>query len=487
MGEAELINERLKKLEEIKKLGINPYPYSFDVRNHAAELQEKYSKLKKEEQTKERAAAAGRIMALRPMGKAGFGNVEDATGRIQFYIREDEVGKENYKLFKLLDIGDIIGIEGTVFKTKTGELSLWVKKITLLTKSLRPLPEKWHGLKDVETRYRQRYVDLIMNKDVKDTFALRAKIINAMREFLDSKGFLEVETPTLQTVYGGANAKPFLTFHNELKQNMFLSISPELYLKRCIVGGMERVYTICKNFRNESIDTRHNPEFTSMECYQAYADYNDMMKLTEEMVEFICKKVLGTTKVKYGDAVLDFKAPWKRMRMKDAIKKYYMLDVDKMTDAELREKIRDLKVESGNTRDEMINAIFEDQVEKNLIQPTFITDYPKEICPLTKVHREDSKLVERFEGFASSMELANAYSELNDPKDQEARLRKQEEARKKGNEEANPMDADFVRALEYGMPPTGGLGIGIDRMVMLLTNSVSIRDVILFPMMKVEK
>ncbi|MBR9691752.1 lysine--tRNA ligase [Candidatus Woesearchaeota archaeon] len=488
MGEAELINERLRKLEEIKQLGINPYPYSFDVKNTAKELKEKYAKLKEEEQTKDTAVVAGRIMALRRMGKASFVSLQDMTERIQLYFKQDDVGEKLYKLLKLSDIGDIIGVEGDIFKTRTGEVTIYVKKFEMLCKSIRPLPEKFHGLKDAELRYRQRYVDLIMNTDVKKTFILRTKIIDAMREFLNSKGFIEVEVPTLQSIYGGANAKPFMTFHNELKQNMFLSISPELFLKRCVVGGIDKVYTICKNFRNEGIDTTHNPEFTTMESYEAYADYNDTMKLTEEMVEFICKKVLGKTKVKYGDKEIDFKVPWQRMSMKDAIKKHYLLDVDKLDDSELRDKIRDLNIDAGEgTRDEMINAIFEDQVEKHLEQPTFITDYPKQICPLTKIHRKDKDLVERFEAFVNGSELANAYSELNDPKDQEERLKKQEEARKKGDEEANPMDADFVRALEYGMPPTGGLGIGVDRLIMFLTNSQSIRDVILFPMMRSEK
>ena len=485
MGEAELIQERLRKLEEIKKLGINPYPYSFDAKDNAAELQEKYAKLKEEEKTKDKAVVAGRLVALRRMGKASFAALQDMTGKVQLYFRQDDVGEKLYKLLKLSDVGDIIGVEGIVFKTKTGEVTIYVNKFEMLCKSIRPLPEKFHGLKDDELRYRQRYVDLIMNADVKKTFIMRTKIIDAMREFLNSKGFLEVEVPTLQAIYGGANAKPFMTFHNELKQNMFLSISPELFLKRCIVGGLDKVYTIGKNFRNEGIDTTHNPEFTSMESYEAYADYNDTMTLTEEMIEFICKKVLGTTKVKYGDKTLDFKVPWQRMSMKDAIKKHYLLDVDKMKDDELKDKVRDLGVDAGEgTKDEMINAIFEDQVESKLEQPTFITDYPKGICPLTKVHRKDKDLVERFEGFVNGMELANAYSELNDPKDQEERLKKQEEARKKGDEEANPMDADFIRALEYGMPPTGGLGIGVDRLIMFLTNSASIRDVILFPMMR---
>ena len=486
MSEEDLIKERIRKLEEIKKLGINPYPYTYKVTDCIKDIKEKFSDLKEEEKTETKVSIAGRLMSMRKMGKAAFANIKDTSGNIQFYIRKDDVGEKNFKLFKLLDIGDIIGIEGTIFKTKTGELSIYTNNLQLLTKSLRPLPEKFHGLKDPELRYRQRYVDLIMNDDVKETFIKRTNIINEMKAFLNNQGFLDVETPILQTVYGGANAKPFITFHNELKTNMFLSISPELQLKRLIVGGLDRVYTITKNFRNEGIDTTHNPEFTSMECYQAYADYNDMMKLTEEMIAHICKKVLGTTKVKYADKTIDFKVPWKRLRMEDAIKEYTELDVENMDDKQLKEQIRKLKLECGNTRGEMINAIFEDQCEKHLIQPTFITDYPLEVCPLTKIHRKDPRNVERFEGFVNGMELANAYSELNDPIDQEKRLKDQEKARQKGDEEANPMDSDFVRALEYGMPPTGGLGIGVDRLIMLLTNNDSIREVIFFPMMKPE-
>lgn len=482
MAEEELVKERLKKLEEIKKLGINPYPYSFDAKNHIADIKADFSKLKNEEKSRANVSIAGRVRAVRNMGRAAFGDIEDLTGKLQFYIKEDE-DKKQYKMFRLLDLGDFIGIEGIPFKTRTGELSVWIKKLAFLAKAVHPLPEKWHGLKDPEIRYRQRYLDLIINQDVKKRFMQRTEIVSYMREFLDNKGFIEVETPLLQPIYGGANAKPFKTHLNALSMDMFLSISPELYLKRLIIGGFEKVYTICKNFRNEGIDRDHNPEFTMMECYHSYADYNDMMKLTEEMIELIAKKLHGKTKVNFQGKIIDFKTPWQRMTMAEAIKKIMHLDVKKMSDAELKKKCHELKLESGS-RDIMINAIFEEGCEKHLIQPTFITDYPKEICPLTKTHRKDPLLVERFEGFVNGIELANAYSELNDPKEQFERLKKQEELRKKGDEEANPMDNDFVEAINIGMPPTGGLGIGVDRLVMFLTDAPSIREIIFFPMMK---
>ena len=487
--EEKLIQDRIKKLQEIKKLGINPYPYKYDVNTTISFLKEKYSNIAAHEKTRKLYSVAGRIMSLREMGKASFGNIEDFTERIQFYIREDE-GKKQYQLFKLLDVGDVIGIEGNVFRTKKGELSIWVKKLTLLVKCLHPLPEKWHGLKDPEIRYRQRYLDLIMNRNVKEIFVKRANIINAMREFLNTKGFYEVEIPTLQLYYGGAAAKPFVTHCNALDMDLFLSISPELYLKRLIVGGFEKVYTICKNFRNEDIDRTHNPEFTMMECYQAYADYNDMMKLTEEMIEYIVKKINnGKTKIRYGDYVLDFKVPWKRMHMAQAIKKLTGIDVKKLTDKELKNIALEMEVDlkDAKTRDEIINEIFEQKVQEHLIQPTFITDYPRSICPLTKVHRKHAELAERFEGFVLGMEIANAYSELNDPAEQKKLFEEQEKARKAGKEEIWPPDYDFVTSLEYGMPPTGGLGIGVDRLIMILTNAPNIREVILFPLIKPKK
>jgi len=481
--EHRLIEERKRKLETIRSMGINPYPYSFEQKHHSDEILLKYSKLKTEEKTNDKVLMAGRISSLRQMGKASFGHIQDSAGKIQFYIREDETGDKNYALFNLLDIGDIIGIKGTVFKTKTGEVSVWIKELELLSKALHPMPEKWHGLKDPEIRYRQRYLDLISNPEVAEVFKKRAIIVDEMRNFLKEDGFIEVDTPTLQPVYGGAEAKPFTTRLNALNMNVYLQISPELYLKRLIIGGMEKVFFIGKNFRNEGVDRTHNPEFTMMECYESYADYNKVMQRVENMILSICKKVNGAAKVKYGDIEIDFKTPWKRMTMFEAIKKYASLDVEKMLEAELKKKIRELGLEIGS-KDEMINNIFEELVEKHLIQPTFITDYPMTICPLTKVHRKNQNLVERFEAFVNGIEIANAYSELNDPVEQEKRFSIQEEKRKEGKEEAHPKDSDFVEAMYYGMPPCGGVGIGVDRLVMFLTNQHSIRDVIPFPFMK---
>jgi len=481
--EHRLIEERKRKLETIRSMGINPYPYSFEQKHHSDEILLKYSKLKTEEKTNDKVLMAGRITALRQMGKASFGHIQDSTGKMQFYIREDETGNKNYALFKLLDIGDIIGIKGTVFKTKTGEVSVRIKELELLSKALHPLPEKWHGLKDPEIRYRQRYLDLISNPEVSEVFKKRAVIIDEIRNFLKEDSFIEVDTPTLQPVYGGAEAKPFTTKLNALNMNVYLQISPELYLKRLIIGGMEKVFFIGKNFRNEGVDRTHNPEFTMMECYESYADYNKVMQRVENMISSICKKVNGAAKIKYGNIEIDFKAPWKRMTMFEAIKKYAHLDVEKMSEIELKKKVRELGLEMGS-KDEMINSIFEELVEKHLIQPTFITDYPITICPLTKVHRKNKNLVERFEAFVNGTEIANAYSELNDPVEQEKRFSIQEEKRKEGKEEAHPKDKDFVEAMHYGMPPCGGVGIGIDRLIMFLTNQHSIRDVIPFPFMK---
>ncbi len=481
--EHRLIEERKKKLETVRSMGINPYPYLFEQKHHSDEILLKYSKLKAEEKTNDKVSMAGRIMSLRQMGKASFGHIQDSTGKMQFYIREEDAGNENYRLFRLLDLGDIIGIKGIVFKTKTGEVSVWIKELELLSKALHPLPEKWHGLKDPEIRYRQRYLDLISNPEVAEVFKKRAIIIDEMRNFLKEEGFIEVDTPTLQPVYGGAEAKPFITRLNALNMNVYLQISPELYLKRLIIGGMEKVFFIGKNFRNEGVDRTHNPEFTMMECYESYADYNKVMQRVENMVLSICKKVNGSAKVKYGSVEMDFKTPWKRMTMFEAIKKHADLDVEKMSEAELKKKIRELKLEIGS-KDEMINSIFEELVEKKIIQPTFITDYPLTICPLTKVHRKNPGLVERFEAFVNGTEIANAYSELNDPVEQDKRFSMQEEKRKKGKEESHPKDRDFVEAMHYGMPPCGGVGIGVDRLVMFLTNQHSIRDVIPFPFMK---
>jgi len=487
--ENKLVKERLKKLEFLKSKGKNPFDvYSYNVNSNSEKILEDNKKLKNEEKTKKKVSIAGRIITLRGMGKASFAHIQDEKGQIQIYVRKEDLGKD-YELFKQLDIGDIIGVKGDIFKTGRGEISVWVKKLEILSKSLRPLPEKWHGLKDKEIRYRQRYVDLIVNSEIKDVFDKRSKIISFMREYLDKEGFLEVEIPTLQPVYGGANARPFETHLNALNMKLFLSISPELYLKRLIVGGLEKVYTLCKNFRNEGVDKTHNPEFTMMECYSAYDDYEDVMKLTEKMVEDIVKKVNGDTKVKYQGKVIDFKVPWKRIPMKKAIEKYLKIDVDKFDDEKLKSFLKKNKIEYEGkfNRGLAIQLIFEELVEDKLIQPTFVIDHPKESTPLCKKKRGDEELIERFEVFINGWEFANAYSELNDPLLQKKLLEEQDEKGRGGDEEAHPMDEDFVRSLEYGMPPTGGLGIGVDRLVMLLTDSESIRDVILFPMMRPEK
>ncbi len=486
--EDQLILQRKQKLEELRNKKINPYPYSFDKKNNSKEILEKFKDLKNGEKTKTNVSIAGRIMTLRLMGRASFAHLQDEAGRIQFYIREDDIGKEQYEVFKrLYDLGDIVGVEGVVFRTEKGEISVWTEKITLLSKGLRPLPEKFHGLKDPEIRHRQRYLDLVMNHGVKEAFIKRTKFLNYMREYLNERGFIEVEIPTLQSIYGGANARPFTTHLNALDVDLFLSISPELYLKRLVVGGFEKVYTISKNFRNEGIDKFHNPEFTSMELYQAYVDYNEIMKLTEELIEHIAKKIYGTTKLPYQDQIIDFKTPWPRMTMFESLKKFAKIDAEKISDKELASKCKELKIDVHlDHRDEMVGKLFEELVQQKLIQPIFIIDHPLGTSPLTKIHRKNPKLVERFEVFVYGMEIANAYSELNDPIDQRERLKKQEQERE-FNDEAMAMDEDFVKALEYGMPPTGGLGIGIDRMVMFFTNASTIREVILFPMMRPEQ
>jgi len=480
-----LVQDRIKKLEEIRKLGIEPYPYSFKITSHASDILSKYSKLKSEEKTDDVHIVGGRIMSIREMGKISFGHIQDQTGRIQFLIRK-ETDENQYKLFKLLDIGDIVGVEGKIFKTKTGEITIDVLKLTLLCKSLYPLPEKWHGIKDPEIKYRRRYLDLIMNQDSKNIFITRSKIIDAVREFLVARGFLEVDTPVLQPIYGGAAARPFKTHLNALDIDIYLRISDELYLKRLLVGGYEKVFEFAKDFRNEGIDRTHNPEFLQMECYQAYADYNDMMELTEDLFNFVAKKIIGKTKIVYQGHEIDLKKPWQRITMIDAIKKYAKIDVTKMKDTELLEILEKNKIEMNveKTRGNVIAAIFDKFVSEKIIQPTFIMDHPKETTPLCKIHRKNKDLVERFEPIIAGMEIGNAYSELNDPILQRRLLEEQAKQLRAGFSEAQPMDEDFVRAIEYGMPPTGGLGIGIDRMVMLFTNQPSIRDVILFPFMR---
>ena len=429
-------------------------------------------------------------MTIRDMGKAAFATLQDYSGRLQFFISKNDVGDKQYDLFKKLDMGDIIGIEGFIFKTKTGEVTVNVKNFEILCKSLRPLPEKWHGLADPELIYRQRYLDLITNKEKRDIFVIRNKIISTVREFLTQKGFIEFETPTLQPIYGGANAKPFKTHHQALDMSIYLRISPEMYLKRLIVGGYEKVFEICKNFRNEGIDHTHNPEFTMLELYQAYTDYNGMMELCENLYEHVAKKILGTTKIKYQNQTIDVKKPWKRLTMVDAIKKYTNIgDITHLSDDEIKDIMRNYNIEyKGDwSRGLAIMLIFEYLVEEKLIQPTFITDMPQETTPLCKPHRKTPGLIERFEPFLNGWEVGNAYSELNDPILQKKLLKEQAERLRAGFEEAHPMDEDFITAMEYGMPPTGGLGLGIDRMIMLFTNQASIRDVIAFPTLKTKK
>lgn len=479
-----LVAVRMEKLKELQSQGKDPYKITkFDVTNSSLEIIENFDKFDQKE-----VVVAGRMMSKRIMGKASFCHIQDATGRLQSYVSTNDLGEESYKAFKSYDIGDIIGIKGFVFKTKTEEVSIHAKEVVLLSKSLRPLPEKFHGLKDMDLRYRQRYVDLIMNPEVKDTFILRSKILREIRNFMTNKGYMEVETPMLTTVATGDAARPFITHHNTLDLQMYLRIAPELNLKRLIVGGFDKVFEIGKNFRNEGMDIKHNPEFTNMEWYSAYEDYNDMMNISEELISTVAKNVLGKTKITYGEYEIDLTPSWRRITMIDAIKEVTGIDFNLINTDEEAQKIAKEKgvefEEIKNTRGHIINEFFETFVEETLIQPTFIMDYPVEVSPLTKRRSDDPRLVERFELFIGGREYGNAYSELNDPIDQYERFLKQVEAKEKGDEEAGGMDEDFVTALEIGMPPTGGMGIGLDRLVMLLTNSASIRDVLFFPTMK---
>ncbi|MGQ9558285.1 MAG: lysine--tRNA ligase [Desulfurispora sp.] len=481
-GLNELLRVRREKLADLRARGIEPYGEKYERTHVSRQIIDNYDSLEGQEVT-----IAGRIISRRVQGKAGFAHLQDGAGKIQVYARLNDMGEEAYDLFTRLDIGDIIGVQGKVFKTRMGEITVAIKDFQLLAKSLRPLPEKWHGLKDVELRYRQRYVDLIVNPEVKETFVLRSKIIQAIRNYLEQQGFLEVETPMMHPIAGGAAARPFITHHNALDMKLYLRIAPELYLKRLLVGGFEKVYEINRNFRNEGISTKHNPEFTMLELYQAYADYQDMMQLTESMISEVSLKTLGTTKVVYEDAHIDLTPPWNRLPMLEAVQKYSGLNFGEIkTDAAARLAAREIgvEVEEQDTWGSVLNKVFEDKVEPNLIQPTFITDYPVEISPLAKRMSDRPGLTYRFELFIYGREMANAFSELNDPLDQKERFLKQVEKRKAGDEEAHMMDEDYITALEYGMPPAGGLGIGIDRLVMLLTNSSSIRDVILFPLMR---
>ena len=479
-----LMKIRREKLEELQKAGKNPFEITKYERTHTSkQVKDNYEELEQKD-----VSIAGRIIAKRIMGKASFCHIQDGDGKIQSYVSTNDLGEESYKLFKTYDIGDIIGIKGFVFKTRTEEISVHAKEVVLLSKSLRPLPEKFHGLKDVDLRYRQRYVDLIMNPEVKDTFVLRSKIFKEIRKFMDGQDYMEVETPMLTTVSTGDAARPFITHHNTLNLQMYLRIAPELNLKRLIVGGFDKVYEIGKNFRNEGMDIKHNPEFTNMEFYAAYQDYNDMMNIAEQLISTVAQNTLGTTTITYEGNEINLAPGWKKITMIDAIKEVTGVDFNKInTDEEAREIAKEKGVEYEelkNTRGHIINEFFETFVEETLKQPTFIMDYPVEISPLTKRKKEDPRLVERFELFIGGREYGNAYSELNDPIDQYERFLKQVEAKEAGDEEAGGMDEDFVNALEIGLPPTGGMGIGLDRLIMLLTNSASIRDVLLFPTMK---
>lgn len=485
----ELLQIRRDKLSQLQQAGQDPFQLTkFPVDSHAAETKEKFAHLQPEEESGEVVCVAGRMMSKRVMGKASFSDLQDKTGTIQLYVRRDLIGEEEYtKYKKMLDIGDVIGVKGEIFRTKKGELSVKASEVVLLSKSLRPLPEKFHGLTDTDTRYRQRYLDLIVNPEVRDTFIKRSQIIREIRNFLDNQGFMEVETPMLVSNAGGAAARPFETHYNALNEDVKLRISLELYLKRLIVGGLERVYEIGRVFRNEGVDTRHNPEFTLMELYQAYTDYNGMMDLTENMFRHVAQKVCGTTLIPYAEEMIDLGKPFERMTMLEAVKKYAGVDFDEIPDTEAAKKLADEKgihYEARHTKGDILNLFFEEYVEEHLIQPVFIMDHPVEISPLTKRKPDKPDYVERFELFIYGREMCNAYSELNDPIDQRQRFAEQEKLLAQGDEEANHTDEDFLNALEIGMPPTGGIGYGIDRLVMLLTNSGSIRDVLLFPTMK---
>jgi lysyl-tRNA synthetase class 2 len=486
----ELIEQRIKKLEELRQSGIEPYSGSFYAEDHAADLLNKLDSVAKEtlEANPVFCSLAGRIISMRDFGKAAFAHIQDATSKIQVYFRKDMLG-EKYLLIKKLDIGDIIGLKGKLFRTKTNELTVEVKDFVFLTKSLRPLPEKWHGLKDIETRYRQRYVDLIVNPEVRRVFVKKSIIIKAIRDFFESKGFIEVETPMMHPIPGGATARPFKTHHNALGIDLYLRIAPELYLKRLLVGGYERIYELNRNFRNEGISTKHNPEFSMLEFYIAYRDYHFLMSFTEELITYVSKRTLGTLKIPYGDTVIDLTPPWPRMSMLDklmqkGVPQEVFNDAGK---AKAWAKANNIDLEEGASLGKILDEIFKEKVEPELVQPTFIIDHPVELSPLAKKKPDNPALAERFELFITSKEIANAFSELNDPIEQKQRFLTQVEAKAQGDEEAHWMDEDFVRALEYGMPPAAGEGIGIDRLVMLLTNSQSIREVILFPQLKPEQ
>nr|WP_228027613.1 lysine--tRNA ligase [Bacillus fonticola] len=489
----EELNDQLKvrreKLETMRERGLDPFGKRFDRTHMSRDLFSQYNDVTKEdlEEKSITVTVAGRLMTKRGKGKAGFAHVQDLTGQIQIYVRKDAIGDEAYETFTSADLGDLIGVTGTVFKTKVGELSIKVTDFTFLSKALRPLPDKYHGLQDIEQRYRQRYLDLITNQESKETFVLRSRIIQSMRRYLDGQGFLEVETPMMHAIAGGASARPFITHHNALEMPLYMRIAIELHLKRLIVGGLEKVYEVGRVFRNEGVSTRHNPEFTMMELYEAYADYKDIMALTENLVAHIAQEVLGTTTVQYGEHNVNLEPQWKRVHMVEAIKEVTGVDFFLVTtteEARAHAKEHGVEVNSNMLYGHIVNEFFEQIVEETLIQPTFIYGHPVEISPLAKKNEEDPRFTDRFELFIVGREYANAFTELNDPIDQRQRFEAQLVEKEQGNDEAHEMDEDFVEALEYGMPPTGGLGIGIDRLVMLLTNSVSIRDVLLFPLMR---
>jgi len=480
---SEILKIRRAKLKDLQEKNNDPFKIvKYDVIHCAKHIIDNFESLEGQS-----TSIAGRLMSKRGMGKASFCDLQDRDGKIQLYVRKDEVGEESYEFFKKYDIGDIVGVKGEIFKTQKGEISIKVKEIILLSKSLQPLPEKWHGLKDTDLRYRQRYVDLIVNPEVRNTFILRSKIIKAIRKFLDDRGFLEVDTPLLNTIPGGATARPFITHHNSLDIDLYLRIAPELYLKRLIVGGLEKVYEMGRMFRNEGMSIKHNPEFTLMEVYEAYNDYRGMMELTENLISTVALDTLGTTKIVYQGQEVDLTPPWNRISMIEAVKMYAGVDFENIkTDQEAKAVAEENKVhvKDGMSRGEILNLMFEEFAESKLIEPTFIYDYPVEVSPLTKRKPDCPELTERFELFITGREMANAYSELNDPIDQKERFVNQVKKRDSGDEEANMMDEDYVTALEYGMPPTGGLGVGVDRLIILLTDSASIKDILLFPTMK---
>jgi lysyl-tRNA synthetase class 2 len=487
----ELIQERVKKLKKLRDKGIDPYGGPFDVKHKVVDILKRYGTKDKEELEREKinCTVAGRIIALRSFGKATFAHIQDVSGKIQVYFRKDILG-ESYPLLKNYDIGDIVGLQGYLFRTKTNELTIEVRSFVMLCKSLRPLPEKWHGLRDIETRYRQRYVDLIVNPEVREAFIKRSRMIRLIRDFFDEKGFLEVETPMMHPIPGGATAKPFVTHHAALDIDLYLRIAPELYLKKLLVGGYERVYEINKNFRNEGLSTKHNPEFTMLEFYIAYVDYNYLMDFTEELITYLCRELTGGLKVPHGsDEAIDFTPPWQRLSMKEAMERQGIDEMvfDDMKSAEEYAIKNSIDISNKHSHAKILDEIFKKKVEPFLIQPVFIIDYPVELSPLAKRKKESPELVERFELFVGAREIANAFSELNDPADQRQRFQRQVEVREMGDEEASVIDEDFLRALEYGMPPAAGEGIGIDRLFMVLTNSPSIRDVILFPQLKPEQ